>query len=399
MEGPGLRRRRGRGVHYASATCGHLAVPARRCPSVPGPMRSLMPVRRSTARAACARRGTLLALAAIVPAVAAGCIRVNTKGYPEVERSDVLPLVAPASGAGAGGAARDTAWALARPPLTIVGHSRRSLDAPAGLTSVARSWERMFGAPPTPATVVLVELSDRGRAAEPAALPDSLAGRPTIWVPTLRWDDRYGERRTGPPIVASGGNAALQLAQVWLDARLPAEGSAAVPPWLRAGLVDALGGNEVLPVPRRRRSTEIPRWPLDTLLARRCAEGWNPVPRWRPRAAAADSTAATAPDDRAEPERRDRNDRSDPERALRENLRAPCGLGLRLQAGSFVRFLMDRGGDPMAERVLRTHLQGGTLEQAVAGAPGLPQTTAELERAWRAWELERIDDLRRAAGR
>lgn len=344
---------------------------------MPSPVRSLVHVRRS------------IALAAVLPVVAAGCIRVNTKGYPEVERTDVQPLFVAATGGAAGGAT-DTAWVLARPPLTIVGRSRQTIDMPAGLTGVVRGWERMFGTPPGPATVVLVELSGRGRAATPVTLPDSLSRRPTILVPTLRWDDRNGERRTGPPIVAAGGNAALQLAQVWLDARLPSVGSTVVvPPWLEAGLVDALGGNEVLPVPRRR-GPEIPRWPLDTLLARRCADGWNPVTPWRPRSAA---TADTTGGDRRE--RRDRNGESDPERALRENLQAPCGLGLRLQAGSFVRFLMDRGGDPMAERVLRAYLRGGTLEEAVAGAPGLPQTTAELDRAWRAWELERIDDLRR----
>lgn len=336
-----------------------------------------------------------IALAAIVPAVMAGCIRVNTKGYPEVERTDVQPLVASAATG-----ATDTAWVLERPPLTIVGRSRQTLDVPAGLTGVARGWERMFGTPPSPATIVLVELSDRGRPGPPVTLPDSLARRTTIWVPTVRWDNRSVERRTGPPIVAAGGNAALQLAQAWLDARVAREGNAAViPPWLRAGLVDALGGSEVLPVPRRRRASEIPRWPLDTLLARRCAEGWSPVARWRARPpAAGDSTAAVAGEEPRERRRRDRNNQSNPERAMRDNLQAPCGLGLRLQAGSFVRFLMDRGGDPMAERVLRTYLQGGTLEQAVGGAPGLPQTTAELERAWRAWELERIDALRRSAG-
>ena len=332
----------------------------------------------------------------IAPVVVAGCINVNLKGYPVVERSDVQLLAASAA---------DTAWVLARPPLTIVGRSRQTLDVPAGLTGVARGWERMFGMPPGPATVVLVELSERGRAAPPVALPDSLAGRTTVWVPTVRWDDGSRGRRMTPAVAGApvmmggaGGSAALQLAQAWLDARLMREASAGmVPPWLRAGLVEALGGNEGVPMGRRGRSADIPRLALDTLLARRCPEGWSPVSRWRPLPATTPDSAEVA-DQRERRRREDRNERSDPERAFRENLQAPCGLGMRLQAGSFVRYLMDRGGDPMADRVLQTYLQGGRLEQAVAGAPGLPQTTAELERAWRAWELERLDDQRRAAG-
>ena len=341
------------------------------------------------------RRSTALA---ILPVAVAGCINFNLKGYPEVERSDVQLLAATAA---------DSAWVLARPPLTVVGRTRRTLDVPAGLTGVARGWERMFGAPPGPATVVIVELSDRGRVTPPPALPDSLVGRTTIWVPTVRWDDGERTRRrgddspvAGTPVMVggAGGSAALQLAQAWLDARLMREESAAlVPAWLRAGIVEVLGGNEGLPMGRRRRSSDMPRLALDTMIARRCPEGWSPVARWRPLSPAESDSAAVAA--RGEGRGRDdRNARSDPERAFRENLQAPCGLGLRLQAGSFVRYLMDRGGDPMAERVLRSYLQGGTLEEAVAGAPGLPQTTAELDRAWRAWELERIDEMRRSAG-
>ena len=339
---------------------------------------------------------------AILPVAAAACINVNLKGYPEVERSDVRLLAASAG---------DSAWVLARPPLTVVGRTRQTVDLPAGLTGVARGWERMFGAPPGPATVVLVEVSDRGRASTAPTLPDSLASRTTVWVPTLRFDDGSRMRRmgdgapvAGTPVMmgGAGGSGALQLAQAWLDARLLREESAAlVPAWLRAGIIEALGGSDALPMGRRGRSGDMPRLALDTLLARRCPEGWSPVSRWRPRPPApADSAAAAAQEEqRDQRQRGDRNAQSDPDRAFRENLQSPCGLGFRLQAGSFVRYLMDRGGDPLPDRVLQGYLQGGTLEQAVAGLPGLPRTTAELDRAWRAWELERIDELRRSSGR
>lgn len=354
---------------------------------------SRSPVRPS--RPAALAFGLAAALAAALGA--GGCININTKGYPEVERTDVQRLAATAD---------DTAWVLAKPPFTVVGRNRQVLDVPAGLTGVARGWERMFGVPPGPATVVLVRISEQGRAESPVALPDSLASRTTVWVPTMRWDDPSRMRRMGnAPAVAGtpvmvggpGGSAALQVAQAWLDARLMREESAAlVPAWLRAGIVEALGGSEAIPVGRRGRGPEMPRLALDTLLARRCPEGWSPVARWRPRPAAeADSLRAA----RQAAQRAPEGDRSrDPERAFRENLRSACGLGLRLQAGSFVRYLMDRGGDPMVDRVLRSYLLGGTLEQAVAGAPGLPQTTAELDRAWRAWELDRIEQMRRSVG-
>lgn len=342
-------------------------------------------------------RHALAVALALLPAALAACINVNLKGYPEVERSDVRMLAASSA---------DTTWVLAKPPLTVVGRSRRAIDVPAGLTGVARGWERMFGSAPGPATVVLVELSDRGRPAPPPPVPDSLAGRTIVWVPTMRWDDGDRDRRSnaapvaGTPVMmgGGGGSAALQLAQAWLDARLMREPSAGmVPAWLRAGIVEALGGNEGAPAGRRGKSNDFPRLPLDTLVARRCAEGWSPVSRWRPMPAPAPDTTQVA--ERRERRRRDRRtDESDPQRAFRESLQAPCGLGMRLQAGSFVRFLMDRGGDPMADRVLQTYLQGGRLEQAVAGAPGLPQTTAELDRAWRAWELDRFEEMRRAAG-
>ena len=332
---------------------------------------------------------------ALATLAGSGCININTKGYPAVERSDVLPLVA------AGG---DTAWMLARPPITVVGRSRQSVDVPGGLSGVARSWERMFGAPPGPATVVLVDLSNRGRPASPVALPDSLANRTVVWVPTQRFDDGDRERRDGPPVAGTpvmmggtAGPASLQLAQAWLDERLArVPNPAAVPAWLRAGLVETLGGSD-MPTGMRRRGGDIPRLPLDTILARQCPAEWVPVPRWRPRPAEAQDSASAA--DRRERRARDiRNGESDPDRAFRERMQAPCGPALRLSAGSFLRFLMERGGDPLANRLLQTYLAGGTLESAVAGAPGLPQTTAELERAWRAWEQERVEDMRRSGG-
>jgi hypothetical protein len=347
------------------------------------------------------RSSPLAALSALAPLAIAGCSHFNTKGYPAVERSDVLPLVATAG---------DTAWVIARPPITVVGRSRARVDVPGGLTGVARGWERLFGAPPGPATVVLVELPDRGKTPAPIVLPDSLAGRTVVWVPTMRWDDGDRDRRMGGggmvggpgmttgPGGPSGGGAALQLAQAWLDTRFASEpNAAAIPAWLRAGLVEALGGAEG--AMGRRGRGEGERLPLDTILTRHCPAGWVPVTRWRPRPEMREDSVVAA-------ERRDRrareirNARSDGERLDdfegERGAQASCGAAFRFTSGSFLRFLLDRGGDPIAARLLQTYVGGGTLEQAVAGAPGLPQTRPELERAWRAWERDRREEQRRS---
>lgn len=341
-------------------------------------------------------RRSIRLLAPVALLVAAGCININTKGYPAVERSDVLPLVASAG---------DTAWTLTHAPITVVGRSRQALEVPGSLSGVVRSWERMFGTTPGPATVVLVELSERGRPAPAVTLPDSLTGRTVIWVPTRTFDDGQRERREGPPAAGTtmmmggpGGSAALQLAQAWLDARLERESNpAAVPAWLKAGLVESLGGSEGVMVGRKGHS-DVPRLPLDTILTRQCPAGWSPVARWRPRPPA-ESDSVMVAEQRARRAEEIRNGESDPDRAFREHMQAPCGMGLRMSAASFLHYLMERGGDTIADRLLRSYLTGGTLEQAIAGMPGLPQTTPELERAWRAWESGRMDDMRRAGGR
>lgn len=326
-----------------------------------------------------------------LPLVAIGCISINTKGYPAVERTDLAPLVATAG---------DTAWVLARPPLMIVGRARAGLEVPVGLTGVVRGWERMFGTTPTPATVVLVELSGRGRApAAPPVLPDSLTRGTVVWVPTVRFADDGG--RTGPqadrPVRMAGGSAspALQLAQVWLDARTMSSGSSRqLPPWLRAGLVDALGGLDIVDLRRRGvmgRGGDEPLLPLDTLLARECPADWAPVIRWHPaRLAAADSAPTPGQSQRDRADEIDDLDRvgADDER------RAACGPRLRIAAGSFVRYLLERSGDTTADALVRAYSAGGTLEQALAGRTGLPATRPELQRAWQAWEAARREDAR-----
>ena len=342
----------------------------------------------------------LAALRVLAPLMVAGCIHINTKGYPAVERSEVMPLVATAG---------DTAWVISRPPITVVGRSRTRVDVPGGLTGVTRGWERLFGAPPGPATVVLVELPDRGKSPSPIVLPDSLAGRTVVWVPTMRWDDGDRDRRMGgggmmggPGMTGGigpsggGGGAALQLAQAWLDTWFAGEQNAeSVPAWLRAGLVEALGGADGPSMGRRERG-EGARLALDTILARQCPAGWAPVTRWRPRPDLSEDSMVVA-ERRARRARESRNGRSDEERLDEGDVeRSACGPGFRVTSGSFLRFLLDRGGDPMAARLLRTYLGGGTIEQAVAGAPGLPQTRPELERAWRAWERDRREEQRRS---
>ena len=345
-----------------------------------------------------------LLLVPLLPIAVAGCLNINTKGYPLVERSDVVPLVTPSG---------DTTWAITRPPLTVVGRSRTGIDVPGGLTGVARGWERLFGTSPGAATVVFVEVQDRdGKAPPPIVLPDSLAKRTVVWVPTARWNG--GELRDGGPMgdgargmVMMGGpggggaGAALQLAQAWLDARLAREidQGAAVPAWFRAGLVETLGGSDAV-VRQGGKGSDVPRLSLDTLLARQCPAGWSPVTRWRPRPSVNLDSAAAA-ERRAKRQDDIRNDQSDRDRPrdAEQRMQAPCGPVLRIAGGSFLRYLVDRGGDGMADRLMRTYLQGGTLEQAVAGAPGLPQTRPELERAWRGWEVEQMDEMRRAGGR
>lgn len=343
-----------------------------------------------------ARPRRLAALA--LPVALAGCITINTKGYPTVARTDITRLSA---------ADADTTWALARPPFTVVGRYSETLDVPGGLTGVARTWERMFGEAPTPVTIVLVEVPARGlRRGErpvPPTLPDSLARRTVVYVPTARFDDGERERRTqGPPIAGTpvmmggpGGTAAMQVAQAWLEQRLGGPTSAEkLPPWLRASLVEVVAGNERLTMPRGRGRGAIPTIALDSLLARRCAAGWAPVPRWRP-STPADSARLATPDSAGPPPRPPLRGK-DAEEAFEEDLRSGCGLAFRLVSASFLRYLLDRAGDPTADVLVKGALSGSTLEQSLAGAATLPRTVPELERAWRAWQEERVEALRRA---
>jgi hypothetical protein len=327
--------------------------------------------------------------------VAVGCIRINTKGYPTVERTDVAALVTTTRDS-AGTAASDTVWTLSRPPFTVVGRTRATMELPTGLTGVVRGWERMFGAVPGPATVVLVEMPTRGgRSKAPITLPDSLARRTTVWVLTAAYDeDRQARMPMGPgngpgPAMVGGsgtfmgGGPGVRLAQEWLDAYVQRTGGSPLPPWLRSGLVEAIGGLDVPRMAPRRGRDDVPRLALDTLLARRCPDGWAPIRPWRPGAAPAGGAPAGDTLVRAP-------DRVDRQRMFEETMRDPCGPTLRLNAASFVRFLLERGGDDrLAEALVKTYQGGGRLEEAIRGRQALPATVAELDRAWRAWEEER----------
>lgn len=348
-------------------------------------------------------RPTRALLLPMLLAPLAGCITVNTKGYPPVARTDIAPLVA---------SAQDTTYALARPPFTVVGRDGEALDVPSGLTGVARSWQRMFATEPPPVTVVLVEppaKPKRGQPLVPPALPDSLARRIVVWVPVApRLDGDRMRRMGGPPgaggpgmaggppaagtPVMQGGpsaSASMQVAQAWLEQRVGgAAAMQALPAWLRAGLVETMAGAGRLPMGRSR-DRELPTIPIDSLLARRCPAEWAPVSRWRPMPLG--DTATARPDSaRRDSARRDRPRPKNAEEAFREDVRSGgCGFAFRLTSASFVRFLLDRAGEPTADALVKGAQAGSTLEQSLAGVPGasqLPRTTAELERAWRAWE-------------
>ena len=308
--------------------------------------------------------------------------------YPAVESSAGNLLVA----------GTDTLWSDAVGPVALVTRDRAILGrAWPELSGSVRAHQRMFGIAPVPVTVLLVSPARRARdrsAADSAAardvralsalLPDSLARRAKVWyaIPPdrRRRDDMAPGERVDTDeqrIVMRWEPLAPQVAQRWVAARasVAAGGADALPPWLHAGLVGVLGGGGELRAPRgvlERRDRDLV--PLDTLFARRCESGWQPVRLLDPSAPM--------------PSRQRADD------AARDDRGARCGPRFQAQAQSVLAFMMQRAGDPVADALLRAALRGDPVERVLAesgrpaGRSGLPPTVRELEVAWRAWVRE-----------
>lgn len=317
------------------------------------------------------RRSPILAAYAAALPLLAGCSSVRSRF---ATHDDMFPPV-PISLGEPRVVEGDTAWTLSGRGFELASRRRDALEpASTALESAAIGYRRFFARDPQP--VVLVTLRERdAKPAADSALRSLAAGRTVVTLPAPPTAEEQEEAmRDRDAVMVRRGWSVAPVIRAWMGAQNGA------PNWLALALLDIVGESPDHDMMVSLLALQADRaMPLAEFLA-------APVPSTTPRDSAAPGGAERASSTNGAGERARRGPPPREARDGRSGVPQLSGARLyRAQALAMTQFLIVREGPEFAGRVADALRSGRPLEAALEGATSVPRTTAEFERAWKAW--------------